>query len=417
MKITKIIGIALCFILIFALALSITACREDDPQDDPTPTPSEKEITGITFGGATHTYDGAEKEILISGTLPEGVSVEYTGNKGTDAGEYNATATLSGEGYKTLVLNATLKIEKAEIEGVSVSDLTVTYDGSEKKIDVVGELPEGVTVNAIDNVATNAGQYIAKFVLSGKNYVEKELTAVLLINKADITGITLPSATYTYDGTERSVEIVGELPEGVTVEYTGNKKTEVGNHPVTAVLSGSNYNTLELNSFIIIEAAPIPEDKDIEGVTLEDATFTYDGAAKSIEIKGELPEGVTVEYAGNGKINAGDYTVSAVLSGEGYKTLVLEAKLVINKAKITGITFDNATFTYQENVYHSIKISGTLPEGVTVEYSGNGVTNVATYTVTATITGDNYEPLVLTATLTVIASTGGGILTPPHEFN
>ena len=420
MKITRIIGIALSVILVFALAISITSCKnnsnQNEPGPDPDPTPTEKEITGITFGNATYVYDGGEKTLLITGTLPEGVSAVYTNNVGTDAGEYDAKVTLSGEGYKTLELSARLKIEKANIEGVSVSDLTATYDGSEKTIELSGMLPEGVEMTVEGNSATNAGQYTATFTLSGKNYNTKVLTASLLINKADITNVTLPSLTVTHDGEAKSLEIVGTLPEGVSVEYVGNGVSEVGNHPVSAIITGANYNTLELNSFIIIEEAPIPEDKDIEGITFEGATFTYDGQAKSLAISGTLPEGVTPEYNGNGKINAGKYTVSVVLSGEGYKTLILEAELVIEKAVITGITLDNAIFTYQENMSHKIQIVGELPEGVTVEYTGNGVTNVGTYTITATISGDNYETLVLTATLEVRATVGGGVLTPEHPF-
>ncbi len=415
MKITKIIGIALSLILVFALALSITACKDDNKKDDP----EDKVITGVSFTDKAVTYNGTEHKIEITGELPEGVTASYTGNTATDAGQYEATVTLSGEGYKTLELKAKLTINKAEITGVSASDVTVTYDGTEKTIVLVGELPEGVTVTPANTTATDAGQYTATFTLTGKNYNTKTITASLIINKAEITGITLPSQTFTEDGTAKSLAIEGELPEGVTVEYTGNGVSAVGNHPVTAVISGKNYNTLELNAFIIIEAAPVPEDKDITGITLPSASFTYDGTAKSLAIEGELPEGVTVEYAGNGKINCGTYTVSAVLSGEGYKTLVLEADLIINKATITGITFNNANYTYQENVYHKIEISGTLPEGVSVVYNystNEGETMAGTYEITATISGDNYETLVLKAVLEIKASTSGGILTPFHPF-
>ena len=487
MKITRIIGIILCVILAFALAISFTACKNDN-KDDPTPTPDpvvDKDIVGVTFTDATFTYDGTEKKVEVTGTLPEGVTAAYTNNTATNAGEYTAEVTLSGEGYKTLTLTARLVINKADITGVSASDLTATYDGTEKEILLEGTLPAGVTVDVQGNKATDAGNYTATFTLTGDNYNTKTVTAALIINKADITGVTLNSVTVTYDGNEVKLAVEGTLPEGVSVEYTGNSATEVGTYPVVAVLSGKNYNTLELTAYIVIEA--IPEDKDITGVTLDGATFTYDGTAKSLEVTGTLPEGVSVEYNGNGKTDAGDYTVTAVLSGEGYKTLTLTAELKINKATITGITLEGATFiydgtaksiayagtlpegvtaeyagngktevgdhevtltlsgknyetltlkatvkitkaqitgitladgtyTYQEGVYHSLAISGTLPDGVTVEYTGNGVTYAGTYTVTATIKGEGYETLVLTATLTVKATTGSGILTPPHEF-
>ena len=182
-------------------------------------------------------------------------------------------------------------------------------------------------------------------------------------------------------------------------------------YTVTAVLSGEGYKTLTLTAELKINKATIT------GITLEGATFTYDGTAKSIAYVGTLPEGVTAEYAGNGKTEVGDHEVTLTLSGKNYETLTLKATVKITKAQITGITLADGTYTYQEGVYHSLAISGTLPEGVTVEYTGNNVTYAGTYTVTATIKGEGYETLVLTATLVVKATTGsGGILTPPHEF-
>ncbi|MBR3681512.1 MAG: hypothetical protein IKL79_05870 [Clostridia bacterium] len=421
MKITKIIGIALSLILVFALALSITACKEDNKTDDPQPN-EDSEITGVSFTDKTVTYNGQEQKIEVTGTLPEGVSVSYFGNVGTNAGVYNATATLSGEGYQTKILNATLTVEKANITGVSAENLTVTYDGTEKTLQLVGELPEGVSVTATHNIATNAGEYTATFTLRGENYNEKIITAKLTINKADIVGITLPSRTFTEDGSEKSLEIEGTLPEGVSVEYVGNGVSAIGNHPVTAIISGANYNTLELNSFIVIEAAPLPEDKEITGVELNPAEFTYDGTAKSLEIEGTLPEGVSVEYVGNGKINAGKYTVTATLSGEGYITAFLTAELTINKATLTGIELNDERKPYQEGIYHKLLIVGELPEGVTVTYTYNGasvesVNKSGTYTVIATVSAENYETLVLTATLEVFASQDGGIVTPEHKFD
>ena len=360
MKIRRLLGILLSLMLVIALAVSFTACvddnKQDDPDPDPTPTPTPnpdpdpdpdpvlKDIEGVTFVGAEFVYDGEEHKIEIAGTLPEGVSVSYENNKATDAGTYEAKATLKGEGYNTLTLTAQLVITEAEM------------------------------------------------------------------------GLTFTKGEFVYDGTEHEITVSGTLPEGVTVEYTGNKATEVGSHPVTAIVSGKNYNTVELTAFIVIEEAPVVPDQDIVGVTLDPASFVYDGTEKSLAVSGTLPEGVTATYAGNGKVNVGTYTVTAVLSGKGYKTLTLTAELKITKATLTGITLEDGTFTYADGVYHSLAITGTLPEGVTVEYTGNNVTYAGTYKVTAVISGDNYETLVLEATLYVKGSNGSGLLTPIHPF-
>ena len=52
-------------------------------------------ITGLSFVNTQVTYDGTVKSLLVTGTLPDGVEVAYTGNTGTDAGTYNATATFT----------------------------------------------------------------------------------------------------------------------------------------------------------------------------------------------------------------------------------------------------------------------------------------------------------------------------------
>ena len=133
-------------------------------------------------------------------------------------------------------------------------------------------------------------------------------------------------------------------------------------------------------------------------------------------IEGTLPEGVGVNYTGNKGTNVGEYYATAVISGANYNTLTLTATLKINKADITGITLEDKTvdFNYSQ---HFLVIEGTLPEGVSVTYDNNGKVYRGTYTITVTITGDNYNTLVLTATLTIKSTTTGGITTPEHEFN
>ncbi len=53
------------------------------------------DMSGVTFNSSTVVYNGNEHKIEITGTLPEGVTVSYTNNKGTNAGVYNAVAKFS----------------------------------------------------------------------------------------------------------------------------------------------------------------------------------------------------------------------------------------------------------------------------------------------------------------------------------
>src|SRR5690606_11472460 len=74
--------------------------------------------------------------------------------------------------------------------------------------------------------------------------------------------------------------------------------------------------------------------------------------------------------------------------------------LEVTSGIITGVTFANGSFVY-DGTAKSLAVAGTLPEGATVTYDNNHRTVVGTQTVTATIAGDNYETLVLTARLTI----------------
>ena len=147
------------------------------------------------------------------------------------------------------------------------------------------------------------------------------------------------------------------------------------------------------------------KDYDMSGITFEDKTVTYDGNEHELNISGTLPEGVTVTYENNENVNAGTYEVTAILKGNGYNTLTLKATLTINKASydMSGITFEDKTVAYDGNE-HELNISGTLPEGVTVGYTNNKLTEVGSINVIAVFSHNNpnYNDIPnMSATLTV----------------
>ena len=66
----------------------------------------------IKFESEKTIYTGTEKVILVSGEIPDGTQIEYKNNKATQAGTYEASATLKNPNYNTKTLNATLTIIK-----------------------------------------------------------------------------------------------------------------------------------------------------------------------------------------------------------------------------------------------------------------------------------------------------------------
>lgn len=148
-------------------------------------------------------------------------------------------------------------------------------------------------------------------------------------NNVDITGITFEDATYTYDGTEKSILVTGELPEGVVVKYTNNKGTNAGTYNAEAKLTGKGYNALSLSATLNIGKA------DITGVSIENETSYYhDGEDHLPTITGVIPQGVTAKYYFNDVertgVNAlGTYAVKVVLGGTNYNDLELNGTLKI----------------------------------------------------------------------------------------
>ena len=145
----------------------------------------------------------------------------------------------------------------------------------------------------------------------------------------------------------------------------------------------------------------------IEGVTLADATFTYDGTAKSLAVAGNIPNGVSVVYTNNDQTNAGEYSVTATLSGEGYETLSLSAGLVIEKAELVGISAVDEQSVYADGSFHKPVLSGTIPNGVTVTYNvgetemNEGFKKIGTYEVKIVLEGSNYKKLEIPVTYRV----------------
>src|SRR5690606_31013688 len=136
-----------------------------------------------------------------------------------------------------------------------------------------------------------------------------------------------------FDGTAKSLAITGTLPDGTSVSYTNNSRTDVGTQEVTATITGSNFTALVLTADLTIRPA------DISGIGFEDASFVFDGTAKSLAVTGTLPDGTSVNYTNNSRTDVGTQEVTATITGDNFTTLVLTADLTITPATVTGITF------------------------------------------------------------------------------
>ncbi|WP_198673067.1 MBG domain-containing protein, partial [Algoriphagus litoralis] len=292
-------------------------------------------ITGITFTDGTFVFDGTDKNLAITGTLPAGTSVAYTNNGRTDVGTQEVTATITGSNFTTLVLTADLTITPATVTGITFEDQSFVFDGSARSLAISGNLLTGTSVAYTNNSRTNVGTQEVTATITGSNFTTLVLTADLTITPATITGITLADGSFVFDGTEKSLAITGTLPDGTSIAYTNNGRTDIGTQEVTATISGANFTTLELTADLTITPATIT------GITFADGSFVFDGTEKSLAITGTLQTSTSVAYTNNGRTDVGTQEVTATITGSNFTTLVLTADLTITPATITEITFED----------------------------------------------------------------------------
>jgi len=295
---------------------------------------------------------------------------------------------------------------------VRFESVMATFDGQAHTITATG-VPAGVEVHYANNSAVNMGVHRAFLRLYHAEWGERLMTATITITKSEIKGLSFSDATFAYDGTVQNIKVAGEIPEGIEVAYTMDGKpfegaTEVGSYKITAKLTGGNYDDLTLTATMKIEKA------EITGISFNDRSYTYNGSNRTMAISGSLPAGTSVAYtdeqgkAFTGRSGAGSYLVKATITGPNYQTLELWATLTINKANITGITF-NGLSTVVDGELHNIKITGSLPGGVAVKYTLDssegpvfeGASAQGVYDVVATMTGPNHNTLVLNAQLVI----------------
>jgi len=302
-------------------------------------------------------YNGAAQSVVIVG-LPSHVVVTYTNASAENAGEYTASAVLTVDetNYNPIsIAPITWKINKATIDA---SDMHWNYDGvyyynaTTHSVAIVG-IPANVEVNYEGTVsAKDVGVYSvsATFVFDSANYNPISIEPLTWeVKKATLAslGLSWSVADFTYDGTVKSVTVVG-LPADVTVSaYAGNEGVNAGSYTATAtfVYDSNNYEEVSIAP-LTWEIKKATYDMS-EVKWSENLAFTYDGANKSVTVSG-MPAGVTVSYTDNEKVNAGSYkAVASFVGNPNYNDIPsMEIEWSIAKANAVISAEEEYTFFY-----------------------------------------------------------------------
>ena len=322
------------------------------------------------------------------------------------AGMYNISVVYDG-----VTTTFALTVVNRTFDGLTFADKTVTYNGSAQSIEVTN-LPQGATVTySPSNTFTNAGVYTVTATVSAPNFDTVTLSATLTINKAsyDMSRVVFADKSVAYDGNAHSLEATN-LPGGVTVTYIGNNQTNVGTYTVLAVFSGDSAN---YNSIANMTATLTVTQNKVQGVTFDSRTVTYDGAAHSLAIEGNLPHGIAVVYEGNSQANAGTYTVTAkfVGSNPNFEQLPdMTATMTIEKRELQIEFVGEQTAAYTGYAQKPLtarakNLCGSDTVAIDITYDGD-VVDAGTYVATATVDSDNYKLTVNnTCTFTITRAT------------
>ena len=327
-------------------------------------------------------YDGTEKSVLLKTLLPDTVTVEYLDNRMTDAGRYQASATLVAKdaNYRVVIGDTDQNVATLdwEITPITVTVATPEWNytdrefvfSTEERTFLITNLPEHVSVRYENNTIGNVGTYTLRATLvADKNYKiegteEVSFTftvtpVVITVNAADLRWQT-DAASERYDATTHIYKLVG-VPEHIIVTYRDNAQSALGNYVASAVLTAESDNySLVVNGEIPTKAWSIVKGLyDMSGVTFENKSAEYDGKAHALTIGGKLPAGVTVSYDLTACTEAGVYRITASFKGSA------------NYEEIPSMT---ATLTITRQVY-TVSTDGddtlviTAPDGLTYRLS------------------------------------------------
>lgn len=228
----------------------------------------------IVASNTTVTYNGENQMFTVvlkdGETVIEGITFTYTLNDAaftgaTNAGTYEVTVSYNSETYGQGTTVVTFVIEKANynLDGISLDQTALTYNGEKQNLKLVGTLPEGVSAvfsEGLTNVGTK--EIVVTFTHSNANYNEitTTLTSTLTINAKTLENDmfdVIPEQAYT--GSAITPEVTGKfngtalvLGTDFDVEYTSN--TDKGTATVTVAGKG-NFTGTAVLTFVIGDSA------------------------------------------------------------------------------------------------------------------------------------------------------------------
>ena len=273
---------------------------------------------------------------------------------------------------------------------VVVEDTDYVYTGNEMQPSVQVSFGDIILVKDTDytvEYSNNVNVGTASVTVTGIGNYEGIITNTFEIKVAEITGATLGTTEYVYDGSAKTPEVIVKsgdivIPEGNNYDVVYSANVNVGT--VTVTVTGKGNCTGTVTNTFEIKTAEITE------VTLLTTEYVYDGKAKTPEVivkSGDvvIPEGNNYDVTYSANVNAG--TVTVTVTGKGNCTGTVTNTFEIKAAEIEDIILEETEYTYdgKEKVPTVEVKSGetvlVLGKDYEVTYSNNIKAGEATITV------------------------------------
>jgi hypothetical protein len=392
--------------------------------DSPTYSITAKALTDAVitlYPLANPVYDGTAKEpavqkVTVGGQVyTSGYTVSYSNNINVETATVKPTVTVSSDGTSTFSGEAstTFVIQPKPLadDMVTLAYTSIAYDGSPK------EPAETVTDEALpaafaSKVLTKGTDYTVSYTSDHTAPGEKAVTITgignytgtvskkyTIVGASDVT-ITLPEATYTYNGAEHKPVVTvkkGDNTLTLNTDYMVAYSDNINAGTATITVTGKgNYDFTQTKMFSIAKRS-LSGTTDIT-TTLTPSSFTYDGTPKkpttvvvhdaliTINKDLKLGEDYTLDYKNTETTDVDNLTSQGtkkvVITGIGNYSGTLEPTYTVGLKSVAGA---EVALSYESIVFNG---SVQKPTVTSVIVDGHKLTAGTDYTTEFTSTAD-----------------------------
>ena len=301
-------------------------------------------------------YTGSAIEALkteVTGSTPvASTAITYTSN--VNVGTAKGSITMGD-----VTVEETFEIYPATFDSDLVGDYTGAYDGQAHGI-TVGTLPADTKIEYKESTAeaytetavtrTGVGTTTVYYRLTNPNYVSKEGTATITVNRASISTENIritPAVTNTYSGSALVPGVtvnfapIGRLTEGTDYEVSWDKEGFIYPDDYRLTVTGKGNFTGTGNDIYVIKEATFTDVSVAQKNTL---TYTGEAQAPEVTTAATTVDGAAVHFAYSRDdylyydepprfTEAGEYTVYFKVLADNHKTYKDTFTVVIDKAE------------------------------------------------------------------------------------